>query len=75
MSEAVQIALIGNGTTIAVVILGRVWSYFEHKSTAKKVEEIHIATNGMKKELEAVAYDKGVTDQKQKDTNLQQRTK
>lgn len=39
MTEAVQIALIANVTTIIVVILSRLWSHVEHRKTAEKVDD------------------------------------
>lgn len=50
MSDAVLIAIITNLTTIAVVVVSRVLSHFEHKETAAKVsdtnEKVTALTNG-----------------------------
>lgn len=50
MTEAVIIAIIGNATTILVVVLSRLWSRSEHRRTAAKVvdtnEKITKIVNG-----------------------------
>ena len=58
LSEAVIIALIGNGTVLLTLLIGRVMSYFEHRSTANKLDEageqrtrIETSVNGQTKHL------------------------
>jgi hypothetical protein len=58
LSEAVIIALIGNGTVLLTLIVGRVMSYFEHRSTTNKLDEageqrtrIETSVNGQTKHL------------------------
>ena len=58
MSEAVIIALIGNGTVLLTLIVGRVMSYLEHRSTSNKLDEageqrsrIETSVNGQTKHL------------------------
>jgi len=58
LSEAVIIALIGNGTVLLTLIIGRVMSYLEHRSTSHKLDEageqrsrIETSVNGQTKHL------------------------
>ena len=58
LSEAVIIALIGNGTVLLTLIVGRVMSYLEHRSTSNKLDEageqrsrIETSVNGQTKHL------------------------
>jgi len=58
LSEAVIIALIGNGTVLLTLIIGRVMSYLEHRSTTNKLDEageqrtrIETSVNGQTKHL------------------------
>ena len=58
MTEAVIIALIGNGTVLLTLIVGRVMSYLEHRSTSNKLDEageqrsrIETSVNGQTKHL------------------------
>lgn len=50
MSDAVLIAIISNLTTIAVVVLSRIWSHREHRQTEATVtdtnEKVTALTNG-----------------------------
>lgn len=47
MSEAIWICIITNATTLALVLIGRLWSRAEHYGTAEKIEEVHkIVKNG-----------------------------
>lgn len=62
MSDPVLISLIGNGATILTLIITRYMSRMENKAAAAKIEDIHKATNGMKEQLERVAYEKGVAE-------------
>jgi len=39
MSEAIIIALIGNGTVLLTLIVGRIMSYLEHRNTSSKLDE------------------------------------
>jgi hypothetical protein len=39
MSDAVQVALITNGTIIVVALLSRLWSHFEHRKTERTVND------------------------------------
>ena len=51
MSEAVQVAMMANGTTIVVLLLSHILFHIEHKKTASHVEKIEIATNSLKDAL------------------------
>ncbi len=64
MSDPVVISLIGNGTVILTLILTRLMSRIENKTNSSKLNDIHEATNGMKKQLEQAAYARGQKDQK-----------
>lgn len=46
MTDAVWIAVISNATTIIAIIVSRLLSHFEHRSTSSDVREIKRLVNG-----------------------------
>ncbi len=64
MSDPVAISIVCNLATIATLVITRWMSRQENKVAAAKIQEIHDATNGMKKQLEEAAYAQGKQDQK-----------
>lgn len=51
MSEAVQIALIANGTTVVLLILSHVLNRATLKKAAAQIEKVEVATNSIKDAL------------------------
>jgi hypothetical protein len=56
MSEAFWVALIA-GLPPTLTALATLWKTIQN---SRKIAEVHVATNGMKKELEEVARQRGV---------------
>jgi len=64
MSDPVLLGLLANATTVVVSVITAAVTLVSRR----KMEDIHQATNGMKKQLEQVAFDKGVEQGKQDTT-------